>query len=72
VPQSVAPCRPETRHGPADDGVTGRVRVDEARVGDLAAGGGVDAVDFGVGEGFEILVGEKDGYINIIEGFGKG
>jgi len=48
------------------------VRVDEARVGDLAAGGGVDAVDFGVGEGFEILVGEKDGYINIIEGFGKG
>lgn len=50
MPQHVAALAPEGGDGLPDRDVrAGRVGVDEARVGELAARRGVDAVDFGVG-----------------------
>lgn len=58
--QHVAALAPEAGDRFPDGGVvSGRVGVDEAGVGDFALGGGVDAVHFGVCEGFEILDGGK-------------
>ena len=68
--QDVRPLRPEGRDRPADRAVfAGRVRVNEAGVGDFAAGRAVDAVDFGVREGFEGLCGRGAG---VLAGVRKG
>ena len=57
VPQHVAALAPKGRDRFADRGVcVGRICVHETRVGELAAGGRVDPVNFGVREGFELLI----------------
>ena len=56
MPQHVRTLAPERGHRPADRVVGARrVAVDVAGVGELCGGGGGDEVDFGVGEGFELL-----------------
>lgn len=56
VPQHVRALAPEGGDGPADGVVrAGGVAVDVAGVGEFRGGGGGDEVDFGVGEGFELL-----------------
>lgn len=56
VAQDMGALAPEAGDGFADGVVVaGGVGVDVAGVGEFGGGGGVDEVDFGVGEGFEGL-----------------